>query len=62
MEFSLQQLADACGCSYSTIRRRIDYLKKSNKFTPTSIGKFYNERDARLLSELIGFTIKKLNT
>jgi DeoR/GlpR family transcriptional regulator of sugar metabolism len=46
--FSTQQLADRYGVSLRTMERHIAKLRDNKTFIKTSIGKQYNEPDARV--------------
>lgn len=55
--YSIKQLAGFASVSVSTMTRYIGQITKEGKFKKTSIGGLINERDAKVISSLIGFTI-----
>lgn len=57
MTFTKQDLAHMKGVSIRTMQDYIKALPK-NKFKKTSPGRFYSEREAKLLADLLDFEFK----
>lgn len=56
--YTLQDVADKQGVSYPTAQRHVKKLTKQRKFKKTSVGKCFNDRDWKKLSQLLGFDLK----
>ncbi len=59
--FTLGELANFKGISYSTMKVRMSELKKGNQFKKTFPGRAFTETEAKKISELLDFTIPTLN-
>ena len=57
MSYTTQQLANLHGVSLSTMYAYIKELRINKEFKKTSPGVFYSDREARQLSDLIGFDL-----
>lgn len=55
--YSIQDISNMYGYSYSTTRRRLFELKKEKKFKKESPGKYFMESEIRQLSELLHFSL-----
>lgn len=56
--YSLTQISTMYDASITTTWRHIHQLKKKKLFKKTAVGKYYNEKDVRLLSELMSFKLE----
>ena len=61
MTFTIQQLAVFKGVHYNTMRRYIGTIVLDGKFKKRSPGRFYSEREAQQVAELLDFHVPKTN-
>ena len=57
--YLLKDFANFATVSTKTMQRRIKELKQKGAFKKESPGKFYTDKEADQLQELVGFTINK---
>lgn len=56
MPYSFKEIAQQYHSSVSTLRRNVKRLKEEGKFKKKSVGKFFDEKEAKQLAKLLNFT------
>ncbi len=56
MPYSFKEIAVQYHGSVSTLKRNVKKLKQDGKFEKKSAGKFFDEKEAKKIAELLNFT------